>query len=71
MEDITDADYVHAKRLCKDFEMKNLGEYHDLFVQSDTLLWANVFENFRNVSCNMWTKPVQFLTAPGLAWQAA
>ena len=38
MEDITDADYVHAKRLCKDLEMKNLGEYHDLFVQSDTLL---------------------------------
>ena len=32
MEDITDADYVHAKRICKDFEIKNLGEYHDLYV---------------------------------------
>ena len=32
MKDITDADYVHAKRICKDFETKNLGEYHDLFV---------------------------------------
>ena len=32
MEDITDADYVHAKRVCKNFEIKNLGEYHDLYV---------------------------------------
>ena len=38
MEDITDADYVHTKRVCKDFEIINLGEYHDLYVQSDTLL---------------------------------
>ena len=45
MEDITDADYTHAKRVCKDFEIKNLGEYHDLYVQSDTLLLADVFEN--------------------------
>ena len=49
MEDITDADYVHAKIVCKDFEIKNLGEYHDLHVQSDTLLLATVFENFRNI----------------------
>ena len=42
MEDITDAYYVHAKRVCKDFEIKQLGEYHDLFVQSDALLLADV-----------------------------
>ena len=48
MEDITDADYKHAKRVWKDFKIKNLGEYHDLFVQSNTLLLADVFENFRN-----------------------
>ena len=46
MEDITYADYVYANRACKDFEIKNSGEYHDLFVQSDTLLLADVFENF-------------------------
>ena len=40
-EDITDEDYVHAKRVCKDFEIKNLGEYHDLHVQSDALLLAD------------------------------
>ena len=37
MEDTTDADYADAKRVCKDFEIKDLEEYHDLYVQSDTL----------------------------------
>ena len=49
MEDITDADYVYAKIFCKDFWINNLEEYHDLYVQSDTLLLADVFENFRNI----------------------
>ena len=49
MKDITNADFSHAKRLCKDFEIKNLGDYHDLYVQSDSLLLADVFENFRNM----------------------
>ena len=49
MVDITDASFVHRKRICKDFEIKNLGEYHDFYVQSDTLLLADVFENFRNM----------------------
>ena len=53
MEDITDADYTHAKRVCKNFEMKNLGEYHDLFVQMDTLLLTDVFENFQNMFQNI------------------
>ena len=44
MEDITDADDVHAKRVCKDFEIKRFGEYHDIFVQSYTLLLADVLE---------------------------
>ena len=44
MEDITDADYAHGKRVCKDFEIKNLEEYHDLYVQSHTLLLANVYD---------------------------
>ena len=46
MEDITDADYAHAKRVCKDFEIKNLGEYHDLYVQGYTLLLAHVLRTF-------------------------
>ena len=72
MEDITDADYTHAKRFCKDFEIQNLGEYHELYVQSDTLLLADVFENFRSMCLEIYElNPAHFLFAPGLAWQAA
>ena len=46
--DITDVDYRHAKRVFKIFNDKNIGYHHDLYVQSDTLLLADVFENFRN-----------------------
>ena len=46
MEDITDADYAHAKKVCKDYEIKNLGEYHDFCIQSDMLLLADAFGNF-------------------------
>ena len=49
MEDITDEDYAHAKKVCKDFKIRNLGEYHNFYVQNDTLLLANAFENFRNM----------------------
>ena len=45
MEDITDADYSHAKKVYKDFHRKNLGEYHDLYVQIDTVFLVDVFEN--------------------------
>ena len=71
MGDISDVDYAYTKRVCKDFETTNLGEYHDLHVQSDTLL-ADVFENFRN----MYLKIHEFdlakvLSAPASPWQAA
>ena len=46
IKDITDADYTHAKRVCKDFKIKNLGEYHDLHVQSSTLLLADAFMKY-------------------------
>ena len=49
MKGINDADYKHLKRFCKDFEKKNLGEYHDLYVQSNALLFADVFHNFKNM----------------------
>ena len=50
MEDITDAYSPHAKRVCKDLEIKIFGDYHDLYVQSNTLLLAHVFDNFWNMS---------------------
>ena len=71
MEDITDADHRRAKRVYKEFINKNLSDYHDLYVQSDTLLLADVFENFRNICYNTYElDPAHFLSAPGLAWQA-
>ena len=70
-EHITDEDYTHAQKVLKLFEIKNLGEHHDLDVQSDTLLLANVFENFRDKYIKIYKlDPVHFLSAPGLAWQA-
>ena len=44
MGNITDADYMDAKRVCKDFEIKKLGQYDDLYLKSDILLFADVFE---------------------------
>ena len=72
MEDITDADYKHGQRVCKDFEIKNLGEFFDLYLESDTLFLADVFENFRNMCSEIYEfDPAKFLSALGLAWQAA
>ena len=72
IEDITDADYMHAKKVCEDFEIKNLGEYHDCYLKSDTLLLADVFENFRKICLKIYhLDPIKFLSAPGSAWQAA
>ena len=71
-KDIADTDYMHAKRVCKDFEIKKLGEYHDLYLKIDTLLLADVFENFRKMCLKFYNlDPAKFLPAPGLAWQAA
>ena len=53
------------------FEIKNLGEYCNLYVQNDTLLLSDIFENFRNMCLSIYElDPVYFLSAPGLAWQA-
>ena len=62
---------MHAKRVYKDFKTKNLGNYHDLYVQSDTLLLAGVFNNFRKMCLEIYElDPAHFLSASGLAWQA-
>ncbi|XP_057299543.1 uncharacterized protein LOC130630167 [Hydractinia symbiolongicarpus] len=72
LKNITENDYKHAQKVWKAFNIKNLGEYHDLYVMSDTLLLADVFENFRDTCQNIYElDPAYFYTAPGLAWQAA
>ena len=71
MENIEDIDYRHGNNVFKKFKLKNLGEYHDLHVKSDTLLLADVFENFRNMCIKVYElDPAQFFSLPGLAWQA-
>ena len=68
ISDITDEDYIHAPKVFKEFEIKNLGEYLDLYVQSDKLLLAVLFENFRkNVLKHVNLILLIFLSAPGLA----
>ena len=54
MKDFTDAGYAHPKRVCKDFKTKNPAEYHDLHIQSDTLLLADIFENFRSMCLKVY-----------------
>ena len=72
MEDITDTNYTQGKRICKDFEIKNVGEYHDFCVQTNKLLLADVFENFRNLCIEVQElNHVRFLIALGLSRPAA
>ena len=71
LENIGEVDYMHANNVFKTFELNNLGDYHDLYVRSDTLLLADVFENFRNACLsNYELDPAHFVSLPGLAWQA-
>ena len=70
-EHITDDQYKHAQNVWNTFNLKNMGEYHDLYLKSDILLLADVFENFRK-TCLQYYKldPCHYFTSPGLSWDA-
>ena len=71
LEDISNKDYLHPQKVWEEFGIRNLGEYHDLYVQTDTLLLADVYEKFRDKWIEIYRlDPSYFLSAPGLAWQA-
>ena len=71
-EGISDEDYTHARKVWETFEIKNLGDYHNLYNQVDVLLLADVFENFRNICIkNYKLDPAHYYTTSGLAWDAA
>ena len=71
MEDIGDIGYRYGNNVFNKFKLNNLGDYHDLYVQSDTLLLADVFKNFRDMCLKEYElDPAHFLSLPGLAWQA-
>ena len=68
LQDITDEGYTYSQKLFKEFEIKNVGEYHDSYVQSDTFLLADVFVSFRNKCIEIYKDdPAYLLSAPGLA----
>ena len=72
MQDIKDIDYRHGNNIFNKFKLNNLGDYHDLYVQSETFLLADVFENFRDMCLKEYElDPAHFLSLPGLAWQAS
>ena len=71
MAGVREEDCEHARRIWKEFGLKDLGEYHDLYLKTDVILLANVFEEFRKVCLkNYGLDPAHFYTAPGLAWKA-
>ena len=66
MEDISDIDYRHANNVCKRFKLENLGDYDDLYVKSDTLLLADIFNNFRDMCIKEYElDPTHFLSSLG------
>ena len=70
-EHISNKDHQHAKTVWETFKLKTMGEYHDLYLKSDILLLADVFENFRK-TCLKYYKldPCHYFTSPGLLWDA-
>ena len=71
MEDIDEIDYRHGNNVFKSVKLENLGDYHDLYVKSDKLLLADVFENFRDMCIKEYElDPAHFVSLPELAWQA-
>ena len=70
-EHVTDKDYQHAQNVWNTFKLQSMGEYHDLYLKSDVLLLADVFENFRK-TCIQYYKldPCHYFTSPGLSWDA-
>ena len=71
MAGVSDKEYEHACKVWREFGVKNMGEYHDLYLRTDVILLANVFESFREVYMkNYGLDPAHFYTALWLAWKA-
>ena len=67
-EHITSHAYEHAQNVWNTFNIQSLGEYHDLYLKCDVLLFADVFENFRKTCLQYKLDPCHYFTSPGLAW---
>ena len=70
IQHVTNNDDEHAQKVWDTFNIKDLGEYHDLYVQADTLLLADIFEKFRETCTEKYQlDPAHFVSAPGLTWK--
>jgi hypothetical protein len=70
--EISDEDYEHAKKVWKEFNCKTFGDYHDLYLQLDTCLLADIFETFRDTALNVYKlDPCHYYSSPRLTWMAA
>ena len=68
---ISDEDVNHVKNVCNTLKITNLGQYHDLYVPSETALLADIFENFRDRYLDVdKLDPAYYLSAPGLSWHS-
>ena len=68
---ITDGDYAHGKSVWEAFGCTSLGDYHDLYLRTDVLLLADVFENFRKLCLGRYKQyPAHYFSSPGLSWDA-
>ena len=71
MSGVSESDYQHAQRVWEEFGIRNLGEYHDLYLRMDVILLENVFEKFRETAlAHYGLDPAHFYTLPRLAWKA-
>ena len=71
MSNVSENDYKHAQRVWKEFRIRNLGEYHNLYLRTNVVLLANVFEAFGDTCLEHYSlDPAHFYTSPGLAWKA-
>ena len=70
-EKVSDEDFEHAQKVWKECKLKNMGDFHDLYLKTDVLLLADVMENFRKLCEKHYElDPAHFFTVPGMAWDA-
>ena len=72
VKNITNEDYIHDPKVFEEFKWKNLGKFHDLYLRSDVLLLADVFENFRSMYLEIYRlDPAKYISVPGLTFHTA
>ena len=70
-EKVSEEDFLHAQKVWKECKLKNMGDYHDLYLKTDVLLLSDVMENFRKLCEKHYElDPAHFFTVPGMAWDA-